>query len=193
MSTQPSPQLSPEDYLQRETQSGVKHEYINGQIYAMAGASDAHVTLALNLATLLRPTVRQRGCRLYISDMKVRLEQRNCFYYADLFVTCDPRDRQTSLYKSFPCLVIEVLSPSTEAFDRGDKFLDYQSLETLEEYVLVNTRQQRLETFRRSTSGLWVWQGYSPPQNSVELKSIAWQGHLSDIYQDVTLEEELRS
>ncbi|URR36400.1 Uma2 family endonuclease [Thermosynechococcus sp. HN-54] len=189
MSTQPSPQLSPQDYLQWEAQSGVKHEYINGQVYAMAGASDAHVTLALNLATLLRPTLRQRGCRLYISDMKVRLEQRNCFYYPDLLVTCDPRDQQAPLYKSFPCLVIEVLSPSTEAFDRGDKFLDYQSLETLKEYVLVNTRQQRLETFHRSTAGLWVWQAYTSPDSPVELKSIGWQGHLSDIYEDVILED----
>lgn len=100
MSTQPSPQLNPEDYLEWEAQSGVKHEYINGQVSAMAAASDAHITLALNLATLLRPTVRQRGCRLYMSDMKVRLEQRNCFYYPDLLVTCDPRDQQTPLYKS---------------------------------------------------------------------------------------------
>lgn len=188
MNTQPSPQLSPEDYLEWEAQSGVKHEYINGQVSAMAGASDAHVTLALNLATLLRPTARQRGCRLYMSDMKVRLEQRNCFYYPDLLVTCDPRDQQTPLYKSFPCLVIEVLSPSTEAFDRGDKFIDYQSLESLEEYVLVNTRRQRLESFRRSASGLWVWQAYSPPEDSVEFKSIGWQGHISDIYEDVSLE-----
>lgn len=97
MSTQPSAQLSPEDYLQWETQSRVKHEYINGQVSAMAGASDAHVTLALNL---------------------------------HLLVTCDPRDQQTPLYKSFPCLVIEVLSPSTEAFDRGDKFIDYECSST---------------------------------------------------------------
>ncbi|WP_298977289.1 Uma2 family endonuclease [uncultured Thermosynechococcus sp.] len=151
MSTQPSPQLSPEDYLEWEAQSGVKHEYIHGQVSAMARASDAHVTLALNLATLLRPTVRQRGCPLYMSDMKVRLEQRNCFYYPDLLVTCDPRDQQTPLYKSFPCLVIEVLSPSTEAF-------------------------------------LWVWQAYSPPEDWVEFKSIGWQGHISGIYEDVSLE-----
>lgn len=84
--------------------------------------------------------------------------------------------------------MIEVLSPSTEAFDRGDKFIDYQSLESLEEYVLVNTRRQRLESFRRSSSGLWVWQAYSPPEDGVELKSIGWQGHLSAIYEDVTLE-----
>jgi len=103
-------------------------------------------------------------------------------------VTCDPRDRQTLLYKSFPCLVIELLSPSTEAFDRGDKFIDYQSLESLEEYVLVHSRQQQWESFRPSASGLWVWQAYSPPEDAVELKSIGWQGHLSAIDEEVTLE-----
>ncbi|MEP0885700.1 Uma2 family endonuclease, partial [Trichocoleus sp. ST-U3] len=85
------PYLTPEEYLQIEAQSPIKHEYIDGQIYAMAGASDSHVTIALNLATLLRSHVRGSGCRVYISDMKTRIETLNRFYYPDVLVTCDPR------------------------------------------------------------------------------------------------------
>jgi Uma2 family endonuclease len=110
----------------------------------MAGASDTHVTIAGNLFALLRSHVRGSGCRVYIADMKVRIEARHRFYYPDVMVTCDPRDQETSIYKRFPKLVVEVLLDLTEAFDRGDKFVDYQALESLEEYVLINTRHQRV-------------------------------------------------
>ena len=144
------PQLTSDEYLHLEAQNNVKHEYIDGEIYAMAGASDPHVTIALNLATLLRSHVRGSGCRVYISDMKARIEALNRFYYPDVLVTCDPRDLENPTYKQFPTLVVEVLSDSTEAFDRGDKFADYQTLETLREYVLINTKRQRVECCRRS-------------------------------------------
>lgn len=182
------PHLTPDDYLQLEARSPVKHEYINGEIVAMAGASDAHVTIALNAAALLRSHLRGTGCRVYISDMKVRLDACNCFYYPDVFVTCDPRDQETSIYKRFPCLIVEVLSDSTEAFDRGDKFIHYQTLNSLQEYVLINTRQQRVETFRRNSSGLWVLQSYTADQPALQLTSIDWSGTLADLYEEVTLE-----
>ena len=178
--------LTPEEYLQMEEQSPVKHEYINGQIYAMAGASDPHVTIALNLATLLRSHVRGSGCRVYISDMKASIESLNRFYYADVMVTCDPRDQETSAYKRFPTLIVEVLSNSTEAFDRGDKFVDYQELESLREYVLINTKRQRVECFRRNEQGLWVLQSYTPAQTSFRLNSIGFEGTLEALYEDVT-------
>ncbi|WP_416674120.1 Uma2 family endonuclease [Egbenema bharatensis] len=180
--------LSPDDYLQMEAHSPIKHEYVNGEVYAMAGASDAHVTIALNLAALLRAHVRGTGCRVYISDMKARLEACNCFYYPDLLITCDPRDRETPTYKSFPCLLVEVLSDSTEAFDRGDKFIDYQTLDSLQEYVLVNTRHQRVECYRRNEAGLWVLQVYTPNVDRFQLTSLQFTGNLLDLYEDVTLE-----
>ena len=147
------PHLTPDEYLHLEAQSPVKHEYIDGQIYAMAGASDPHVTIAGNLFALLRSHVRGSGCRVYISDMKARIEALNRFYYPDVLVTCDPRDLETPTYKRFPTLIVEVLSDSTEAFDRGDKFADYQNLESLREYVLINTKRQRVECFRRNDKG----------------------------------------
>jgi Uma2 family endonuclease len=191
------PYLTPEEYLHLEEQSPVKHEYIDGQIYAMAGASDPHVTIALNLATLLRSHVRGSGCRVYISDMKAQIESLNRFYYPDVLVSCDDRDlrfaaalrdRETPTYKRFPTLIVEVLSDSTEAFDRGDKFADYQNLESLREYVLINTKRQRVECFRRNAEGLWVLQFYTPEQTSFRLDSIGFEGTLDALYEDVVFE-----
>lgn len=103
-----------------EETSSIKHEYIDGKIYAMAEATDVHVTIALNIASLLRTHLKGSGCRVYIADMKARIESKNRFYYPDVMVTCDERDRETATYKQFPCLIVEVLSDSTEAGDRGD-------------------------------------------------------------------------
>lgn len=194
-----SPQyLTPEAYLHLEAESPVKHEYFGGEVYAMAGASDVHVTIAGNLFAMLRSHVRGTGCRVYISDMKARIEARDRFFYPDVMVTCDPRDQETADYKRFPKLVVEVLSASTEAFDRGDKFADYQTLESLEEYVLINTRHQRVECFRRNEAGLWVLQFYmietAVPETAGSetatfcLESIGFSDTIAALYEDVTLE-----
>lgn len=188
MIASPQSPLTTEDYLQIEAESLIKHEYINGDVYAMAGASDTHVTIALNLASLLRSHVRGSGCRVYIADMKVRIEARNCFYYPDVMATCDPLDYETSNYKRFPKLIVEVLSGSTEAFERGDKFANYQILESLEEYVLINTRHQRVECFRRNADGLWVLQYYTPETHRFELHSVNFSDTLAALYEDVVLE-----
>jgi Uma2 family endonuclease len=119
---QDSKYLLPEEYLAGEAQSLQKHEYINGYIYAMAGAEDAHVTIAGNLFALLRNHVRGGNCRVFVSDIKAQIQPLNIYYYPDILVTCDARDREFNLFKRYPCLIVEVLSDSTEAFDRGDKY-----------------------------------------------------------------------
>lgn len=182
--------FTPEEYLQMEENSPIKHEYIDGYIYAMAGALDPHVTIAGNLFALLRNHVRGSGCRVYITDMKARIESLNRFYYPDVMVTCDHRDQETPGYKRFPCLIVEVLSNSTEAFDRGDKFIDYQNIETLQEYVLINSKRQRIECFRRNQEGLWVLQFYTAEQNLFRLNSIDFEGTITAIYEDVTFESQ---
>ncbi|HEY9735093.1 MAG TPA: Uma2 family endonuclease [Trichocoleus sp.] len=126
--------VSPEEYLAREQTSPIKHEYRDGEVYAMAGASDAHVTITVNLSSLLRTHLRGSGCRTYASDMKAQVEA-NRYYYPDVMVTCDERDRTFDYFKRYPCLIVEVLSEATEAFDQGDKFADYRHLESLQEYV----------------------------------------------------------
>jgi Uma2 family endonuclease len=178
--------LAPKEYLQREEKEPIKHEYIDGQVYAMAGTTDTHNLVAGNLYTIIRNHLRGSDCRVYFADVKVRLEKRNHFYYPDIIVTCDDRDRETATYKSYPKLIIEVLSDSTEAFDRGDKFNDYQTLDSLEEYVLVNSKHQRVETFRRGEQGLWILQTYQG--ESFSLQSINLTASFSDLYEDVTIE-----
>ncbi|MUG96781.1 Uma2 family endonuclease [Scytonema sp. UIC 10036] len=187
MVASPEIYLTPEEYLQIEEKSDIKHEYIDGYVYAMAGALDPHVTVAGNLFALLRNDVRGTGCRVYITDMKARIESLNRYYYPDVMVTCDQRDRETPAYKRFPCLIVEVLSDSTEAFDRGDKFADYQTLETLKEYVLINTKRQRVECFRRNDEGLWVLQFYTPENKSFQLHSVDFEAAIADLYEDADI------
>ncbi len=183
-----NPYLTPDQYLQIEETGNIKHEYIDGQIYVMAGASDAHVTIAGNLFALLRSHVRGSGCRVYISDMKARIESLNRFYYPDIMVSCDSRDLETPTYKCFPTLIIEVLSDSTEAFDRGDKFIDYQQIESLREYVLISAKQQRVDCLRRNEQSLWVFQSYNRREHlSFRLDSIDFEEKLELLYEDVLL------
>jgi Uma2 family endonuclease len=141
--------FTPEDYLAIERISPIKHEYIQGQLVAMAGASKAHVIIVGNLSALLVNHLRGTGCVPYATDMKVRLPELNIFYYSDIAVTCDERDRIFSEdFILHPKLIIEVLSDSTEAFDfpsetlreRGDKFADYKTIPELEEYVLIHQK-----------------------------------------------------
>ena len=181
--------VTPEEYLQLEAASDSKHEYINGEIYAMAGATDTHVTIALNIAVMLRSHLRGSGCRVFISDMKVRIETKSRFYYPDVMVTCELKDRENSTYKQFPRLIIEVLSDSTEAFDRGDKFADYQSLPSLQEYVLINTKKARIECFRRTEEGLWLLQFYELEDSQFKLTSVDFTSKISDVYEEVEFVE----
>ncbi|WRH67502.1 MAG: Uma2 family endonuclease [Planktothrix sp. GU0601_MAG3] len=180
------PYLSPEEYLEVEKNSPIKHEYIQGQIYAMAGASDAHVTITANLLAMLRNHIRGTGCRVYVADMKARIETLNIFYYPDIMVTCDSRDANFEYFKCYPCLIIEVLSSSTEAFDRGDKFIDYQELETLQEYVLISQNRQRVDCFRRNAEGRWELYSYRGNQE-LELTSVNFSCSLTAVYEDISL------
>jgi Uma2 family endonuclease len=188
--SQAHPYLSPQEYLEAEKISPIKHEYIQGRTYAMAGASDAHVTITANLVTLLRNHIRGSGCRIYFGDMKARIETLNIFYYPDLMVTCDSRDTSFDYFKRYPCLIIEVLSPSTEAFDRGDKFIDYQEIETLQEYVLVSQNRQRIDCFRRNNEGRWELYSYRGTQQ-LELTSVNFSCSLAAVYEDVSFPDTL--
>lgn len=176
--------VSSEDYLEGEKISPIKHEYRQGEIYAMAGASDAHITIAGNLFALLRNHVRGSGCRVYMAEMKVRIEQANIFYYPDVMVTCDERDRTPDDFKRYPCLIVEVLSPTTAAFDRGEKFADYRTLETLGEYVLINQERVSLECFRRNAEGRWVLYPYGEGEE-VHLASVDFRCAIAALYEDV--------
>ena len=182
--------LTTEEYLQLETASDIKHEYFDGEIFAMAGATDTYVTIAGNIFALLLTHLRGSGCRVYISDMKVRIETKNRFFYPDVMVTCESKDKENTTYKEFSRLIIEVLSDSTEAFDRGDKFADYQSLPSLQEYVLINTKKARIECFRRTDDGLWLLQFYELDKINFELTSVDFSGKIKEVYQEVDFSQQ---
>ena len=178
--------FTPEEYLEIERVSPIKHEYLQGQIVAMAGATKAHVIITGNLSALLVTHLRGTACISYGLDMKVRLPELKLFYYPDLAVTCDDRDRVSNEdFILHPKLIIEVLSDSTEAFDRGDKFSDYKSGTALEEYVLVHQRQVLVERFQRKSDNLWLPQVYRAGEQ-VEFDSIGFRCAIVDLYENLS-------
>jgi Uma2 family endonuclease len=177
--------VSPEVYLERERVSPIKHEYRKGRIYAMVGAKKPHIVLASNLVRVLGNHLDNSPCLVLNSDIKVRLEAANCYYYPDIAVVCDEREiNNTDDFILYPVLVIEVLSKSTESFDRGDKFTDYQTCPTLLEYVLIHQNQRKIECYRREDSGIWKEQIYEAG-DEVEFTSVGFQGAIESIYRKV--------
>ncbi|MBD2042834.1 Uma2 family endonuclease [Microcoleus sp. FACHB-672] len=177
--------ISPELYLEGERESPIKHEYRQGHVFAMTGAKKPHIIIAGNLVTLLNNHLRDTPCIVLTSDIKVRLEAANCYYYPDVAVSCDEQDTtSTEDFILFPSLVVEVLSPSTASFDRGEKFADYQTLPSLREYVLINQSEMRVECFRLNELGSWVCQTYEKG-DEVYLASVNFSCTISEIYQKV--------
>ena len=175
--------FTPEEYLEIERISPIKHEYLQGQIVAMAGASKAHVIITGNLSALLVNHLRGKGCISYAVDMKVRIPSLNLFYYSDLAVTCDERDRVSDEdFILHPKLIVEVLSDSTEAFDRGDKFSNYKAIAELEEYILVHQKQILVECFVRKSDNLWVRQIYRAG-DTIEFASIGFTCAIEILYE----------
>lgn len=177
--------ISPEDYLAAEAAAIVKHEYHDGEVFAMAGASEDHNLIAGNLYTWLRAHLRGSPCKTFFSEMKVRIETANRFYYPDLLVTCDAEDRDRYI-KYRPKLIVEVLSDSTEAFDRGKKFDHYCELDSLEEYVLVNQDRIQVEVFRRNDDETWTLKRYGAG-DAVRFASLDFGCPIAEIYTDVAL------
>lgn len=152
------PPLTFEAYMMWEAQQPERHEFFAGEVYAMTGARATHNTIALNIAVALRDVLRDTSCRVFISDMKLHVASANSSFYPDVFVSCDPRDRMpdAELVQRHPQLVVEVLSDSTAAFDRGQKFEAYRSLDTLAAYLIVEQHRPHADLFVRNADGLWV-------------------------------------
>jgi Uma2 family endonuclease len=177
------PDLSLQEYLEHEATASTKSEFVDGQVYAMAGASRAHGTIALNLAALVRPAIRGTGCQAYISDMKVIPPGNRSVRYPDLVMTCDDRDLADEQITRFPKLIVEVLSPGTSSVDRGDKFEEYRRIPTLEEYVIVDSTRVLVEVFRRSVDG-WDFKEYGPG-TAFRIESIPLDIRVDDLYEDI--------
>jgi Uma2 family endonuclease len=172
------PTLDPDEYLRWEAAQMEKHEYVAGEVFAMGGASRRHVTISGNLFAALDEALTGTPCRAYMADMKIEIAVKRSYFYPDVFVTCNPDDHRAEQTMSHPVLVAEVLSPSTAAYDRGEKFIAYRSLPTLQEYLLIDPDQQQLELFRKGADGLWVLHDFAPGQTlhlaSVDV-AIPWE------------------
>jgi len=166
----------------------VKHEYIDGYIYAMAGGTLDHSLVAVNAVALLNDAFGDGPCIAYNSDATARLSP-TCYTYPDATVTCDERDRGRTREVQTPRLIVEVLSDTTEAYDRGDKFGYYRQCPTVQEYVLISTKCQLIEVFRRMLRG-WEYQSYGPG-DEVELTSIHLRFPLAALYRRTTVPETL--
>lgn len=180
--------LSVQEYLEGEPHSQIRHEYLAGQVYAMAGAGEKHNRIAGNLFYHLRAAARGSGCGVFINDMKLRVDINDAFYYPDVLLTCQAKDTDP-FFKRFPCLVVEVLSPSTEAIDRREKLIAYRSLPSLQHYLLVAQDQRRIEWHSRDTAGRWLLTTLEHIGNlEMVCDGLAARFTLDDVYEDVRLD-----
>ena len=191
MSVQPRPYLTPEEYLEGERAAEEKHEYFRGEVFAMVGASFAHVTIASNVNASLHSQLKGKPCRPFASDLRVNVSRTGLYTYPDVGVVCgDPEfgdEHHDTLLN--PRVLIEVLSPSTEAYDRGKKFGHYRTIESLAEYLLVAQDQPRIEQFTRQASGDWLLHEATGLEASIRLPSIECELKLADVYDRVEFSE----
>lgn len=184
------PRYSIQDYYRIENDAtDGKHEFRDGEILAMSGGSPLRAVIAINVGTLLRGRLRGRPCIPYSSDLRVRITGRSRTAYPDVAVICgkidhDPDDKAGHTVLN-PRLIVEVLSPSTEAYDRGDKFAAYRSVPSLAEYVLVAYSEPRVETFFRQADGTWALSSFSGGDAEVNLRSLQITLPLAEVYADV--------
>ncbi len=183
--------FTPEEYLMLERSATTKSEYIGGQIYAMAGASHKHVLIEGNVIRELGNRLRGRPCEVHTSNMRVRVRRTGLYTYPDVTVVCGKPEFDDAKFDTLlnPTVLIEVLSPSTEAYDRGEKFVQYRRLPSLQEYVLISQDQTRVEYFRRQGE-LWILSELNTPDSVLRLESIDCAVPLREIYDRVEMNQE---
>lgn len=184
-------ECSPEEYLAAERRSQQKHEYIDGELVAMAGASPEHTQMMFNISAELAPQLREKPCRGFTADLRVRTSRRH-YCYPDIVIACEPpqyapEDPHTLLN---PTLIVEILTPSTEAYDRGLKFRRYARLESVQEYVLVSQDRPWIERFLRMPNGQWAYAEAYGLDAALELQSIGCTLRLASVYDKVALPPE---
>ncbi|MBE9033006.1 Uma2 family endonuclease [filamentous cyanobacterium LEGE 11480] len=187
------PGMTPEEFLEWEQTQELRYEYVDGQVISMQGELDAnaektiaHNDLALSLYRLLYDRVKSRGGRINVADVKVKVRRR--FRYPDLVVTCDERDKTAIKQFQYPKVIVEVLSPGTESVDRGKKLQEYQSLETLQEYVLINSQEMAVEIYRRGEGRTWLYESYGDGEEFA-LASLEFDCAIAHLYEGITLPE----
>lgn len=190
MSALPKKHWTAEEYLAFERSSEERHELINGEIYLMSGASRNHNVITLNIGGSLNTQLSQRSCEAYANDMRVRVRERN-YLYPDVVAVCgEPQleDDQVDTLLN-PTVIIEVLSPSTEIYDRVKKFQLYLTLNSMQEYILISQDIPRVEHYIRQPNGQWFYEQITNLESQLELPSINCTVPLATIYNKITFEE----
>jgi Uma2 family endonuclease len=181
ISSAPSPSMSVDEYLAWEPLQETRYEYVHGEVLAMTGGTIPHNDIAINLLTILLPQIRAEGCRLNMADVKLQIDTSGLYYYPDLIVSCDPRDLNARKFIQFPKLIVEVLSPGTADKDRGDKFRDYQSIPTLQEYLLIDSEKISAECYRRGEGRMWLYYPYTA-RDAIDLESVGISVSIEQLY-----------
>jgi len=187
MSSRLNLKLTPEEYLAFERRSEERHEYVNGELFAMSGASERHNQIVVNLSGEIRTQFKARSCKVYTNDMRIRIPGTARYTYPDVAALCDVarfEDKELDTLTN-PALIIEVLSASTEAYDRGLKFEEYRHIETFVEYVLVAQTKPHIEQFRRQTDGQWLFSTTSGLESFIDFASVGCRLSLAEIYDKV--------
>ena len=178
--------LTPKEYLAFERKATTKHEYLNGQIVAMSGASFAHNFITVNIATSLNIQLMEGECRVATSDMRVKVTEIDSYFYPDVVVVCGEPRAEDDTFDTLlnPTLIVEALSPSTEGYDRGEKFEHYQQIASLKDYILISQDEVRVEHYCRQASE-WLQTEFHGLEDVLSLVSIGCELRLSDIYRRV--------
>jgi Uma2 family endonuclease len=187
MATQPKSQLTPEEYLEIERKAEFKSEYFQGEMFAMSGARYAHIGIVANAVASLHQQLRQRPCRPLSSDMRVRVTPTGLYTYPDVVIVCGEPQFLDNTFDTLlnPTVIIEVLSESTEAYDRGQKFEQYRSLESLAEYVMISSQRVGVERYTRQPDGSWNYIAKASLEDSLDLPSVGCHLLLADLYEKV--------
>ena len=180
--------MTAEEYLEWEGKQEFRNEYVDGEILAMTGGSIPHNDIALNFYTALRPYLRQRGCRVNVSDVKVQASKKNRYFYPDLVVTSEPDDLKSRDFIEHPKVIVEVLSPSTASYDRGDKFKYYRQIPSLQEYVLIDSEAIAVEVYQRGEGKMWHYYEYAN-EEAIALKSIEFECPIELLYEGVSFDQ----
>ena len=185
MSARPQSFLTPQDYLDWERRQETRHEFLDGHVFAMTGASRAHNILCLNMAASLHQQLRGKPCEIYANDMRVKVSETGMYTYPDLVAVCGkPRFEDAAVDTLLnPVLIIEVLSESTERYDRGAKFTHYRSLASLQEYLLISQTECRVERYARQPGNQWLLTEYQDRGDRIGLTSLDARLHLGEVYE----------
>jgi hypothetical protein len=187
--------MNADEYLIWEVQQPIRYEYVGGQVFAMTGGTLPHNSIALNLASLLKNHLRGKGCKVFMADAKVGISKDGPYYYPDVMVTCDSADQSAIQAVYHPCLIVEVLSPGTQQVDQGRKFKNYRQIDTLSEYVLIETETMNVECYRLNEKKKWELNVYSLEEDQenieVNFSSVALRCPISALYEDVVFPDKL--